>query len=280
MRSSRVLAVVAVLAMVFGLSAVGALAAPPSEPPGHAYGHHHGGSPTPSPTVAPAPSPVVTATPLPAPGAEAPAPTVSPEGPSDSPEPSTTPDDPRGSGIVKLDREPWDNLPNNEPHVGCTFELDFYNYGEGITATYVFELWPPTGRQELEKGSVDVGEDPSGGGTDFDGSARVDLGPALLASGAEPHQHNGWHVKVTVNAPGSSGSEQKQKVFWVRECAAPTTSPTTPPPTVHPTTVRPTPPGSIAFTGSEPMPLAVLMLVLLVLGTVALRLSARVDASR
>jgi len=280
MRSSRVLAVVAVLSLVFGLSAVGAAADPPSDPPGHAYGHDHNASPTPSTTPAPAPSPTVTATPLPAPGAEVPAPTVSPEGPSGSPEPSAPPDDPRGSGVVKLDRKPFDDLPNNEPHVGCTFQLDFYNYGEGITATYVFELWPPTGREHLASDSIFVGEDPATGGTDLDGSATVDLGPKLLASGAEPHRHNGWHVKVTVNAPGSSGSERKQKVFWVRECAAPTTSPTTPPPTVHPTTFRPSPSGSIAFTGSESMPLAALMLVLLVLGAVALRLSARLDAPR
>lgn len=271
MRAGRVLSVFAALSMVFCLSAVGAAADPPADPPGHAYGHHHG-SPTPSATAAPAPSPAVTVTPSLEPSPSAPASTGSP----DSPEPSTSPDDPRGSGIVKLDRKPFDDLPNNEPHVGCTFQLDFYNYGEGVTATYVFELWPPTGRERLASDSIFVGRDPAGGGTDIDGSATVNLGPALLASAATPHQHNGWHVKVTVNAPGSSGSQQKQKVFWVRECAAPTTAP----PTVHPTTAHPSPPGGIAFTGSEPMPLAALLLVLIILGTVGLRLSARSEAPR
>jgi len=181
-----------------------------------------------------------------------------------------------GSGIIKLDRQPFDQAPNNEPHVGCTFQMDFYNYPEGVTAMYAFELWPPTGREDLSSGSVELQDDPSGGGQDLDGEETVELGPALLDSGAAPHQHNGWHVKLVVRARSTSGADQKQKVFWVRECreAAPTVSPT-----VEPTTLTP-PPGPIAFTGTETMRLFGLMLLLLVLGSAALWLSARISPRR
>ena len=33
---------------------------------------------------------------------------------------------PGNNGTVKVDGEPWDSTPNNEPHPGCTFEIDFY----------------------------------------------------------------------------------------------------------------------------------------------------------
>ena len=35
------------------------------------------------------------------------------------------------NGTVKIDGLEWDNHPDNEPHVGCTFEVDFYGFDEG-----------------------------------------------------------------------------------------------------------------------------------------------------
>jgi hypothetical protein len=29
---------------------------------------------------------------------------------------------------VKVDGTSFDDLPNNEPHVGCVFQVDFYGY--------------------------------------------------------------------------------------------------------------------------------------------------------
>ena len=182
-----------------------------------------------------------------------------------------------GSGIIKLDRRPFDRAPNNEPKVACTFQVDFYNYPAEVTARYTFLMWPPTGhRQELAGGSIALDDDPAGGGQDLDGAATVDLGPALIETGIEPHQRQGWHVKVAVRARHTSGSDQKQKVFWVRECRAeqpPSAPPTTPPPA--PTTV--TPPEPIAFTGSNAMRLAGLMLLLFCLGTAAMRVGRRLE---
>src|SRR5919201_6690597 len=33
---------------------------------------------------------------------------------------------PGNNGTIKIDRQPFDDLPNNEPHVGCVFPIDFY----------------------------------------------------------------------------------------------------------------------------------------------------------
>src|ERR1044072_12983 len=50
------------------------------------------------------------------------------------------------NATIKLDREPFDDAPNNEPHVGCTFQVDFYGYDQGdLFADVTFESHPPTG---------------------------------------------------------------------------------------------------------------------------------------
>ena len=41
------------------------------------------------------------------------------------------PNPPGNNGTVKLDARPFDAAPDNEPHVGCTFQLDFYGYDQG-----------------------------------------------------------------------------------------------------------------------------------------------------
>jgi hypothetical protein len=266
-----------VVVVLFGLAlAPTALAGP--DPHGNGGGKDHdGGKPSPSP------SPTATVAPSPTPE---PSPTVDPE-PAESPspeeEPTAAPTEEAspgngqggGSGIIKLDRDPWDQAPNNEPHVGCTFQIDLYNYPEGgLRAHYAFSLWPPTGHVDLMEGSIVLEDDAAGGGLDLDGEETVELGTALNESGAEPHQHNGWHVKLIVRARHTSGPDQKQKVFWVRECLAPTTAPpTTAPPTTAPTTV--TPPSPVAFTGGQVAELGALGLLALLIGSCALWLSAR-----
>jgi hypothetical protein len=127
--------------------------------------------------------------------------------------------DPAGNnGTVKIDGEAFDQHPNNEPHVGCVFEVDFYGYDEGVgNATATFDLHPPTGTSTLVTESIDIGEDAAGGGTDLDAELLVDLTDELAASGATPHPNQGFHVKLTVHAPGSIGADVKHKVFWV-EC--------------------------------------------------------------
>jgi hypothetical protein len=139
------------------------------------------------------------------------------------------PNPPGNNGTVKIDDTPFDDHPNNEPHVGCVFQVDFYGYDEGdLNATVTFEAHPPTLRdgddQVLLTDTVFIGEDDnSGGGSE----AGLDASETytLDLTGIEPQANQGVHVKLTVHAEGSQGADVKHKVFWVTGCApSPTTT--------------------------------------------------------
>ena len=125
---------------------------------------------------------------------------------------------PGNDGTIKLDAIAFDDAPNNEPHVTCPFQLDFYGYDEGdLSATVTFTIHPPSGRGEvLLTDEVFIGQDAAGGGTDLDAAETYDLTGLLGAYEAHPQQ--GYHVKVTVEAEGSIGADTKHKVFWVTDC--------------------------------------------------------------
>ena len=139
------------------------------------------------------------------------------------------PNPPGNNGTVKVDDTPFDDHPNNEPHVGCVFQVDFYGYDEGdLDATVTFEAHPPTLRdgddQVLLTDTVFIGEDDnSGGGSE----AGLDASETytLDLSGIEPQANQGVHVKLTIHAEGSQGADVKHKVFWVTGCGpGPTTT--------------------------------------------------------
>ncbi len=140
------------------------------------------------------------------------------------------PNPPGNNGTVKVDDIPFDDHPNNEPHVGCTFQVDFYGFDEGdLFADVSFESHPPTGPvQVLLTDTVFIGEDDnSGGGSE----AGLDASETytLDFTGIQPHPNQGFHVKLTVNAEGSQGADTKYKVFWVTGCPSGTTTSTQPP---------------------------------------------------
>ncbi|HKE51606.1 MAG TPA: hypothetical protein VKE25_08850, partial [Actinomycetes bacterium] len=149
-------------------------------------------------------------------------------------------DDPPGNnGTIKIDDTPFDDHPNNEPHVGCTFQVDFYGYDKGdLFADVTFESHPPTGPVvTLLTDTVFIGEDDnSGGGSEagLDASKTYTLDFGDI----EPHPIQGFHVKLTINADGSHGADTKHKVFWVTGCGE-TPPPTTEPPTTEPPTTEP-----------------------------------------
>jgi len=126
------------------------------------------------------------------------------------------------NGTVKIDAGPFDAAPDNEPHVGCTFQVDFYGYDQGnLDAQVTFEAHPPTLRegddQVLLTDTVFIGEDDSSGGGSMAGldarrTYRLDF------TGITAHPVQGFHVKLTVNAEGSQGADTKHKVFWVTGC--------------------------------------------------------------
>jgi hypothetical protein len=142
---------------------------------------------------------------------------------------SAAPNPPGNNGTIKIDDTSFDDAPDNEPHVGCSFQVDFYGYDEGdLDATVTFEAHPPTGeRQLLVTDSVFIGEDDNrGGGSE----AGLDASQTytLDLTGIEPHPVQGVHVKLTINAEGSQGADVKHKVFWVTGCVPGPTTTTTP----------------------------------------------------
>ena len=144
---------------------------------------------------------------------------------------SAGPNPPGNNGTVKIDDVAFDDHPNNEPHVGCVFQVDFYGYDQGdLDATVTFQAHPPTLRagddQVLLTDTVFIGEDDNSGGGS---QAGLDASETytLDFTGITPHPVQGFHVKLTVNAEGSQGADVKHKVFWVTGCApAPTTTTT------------------------------------------------------
>src|SRR6266545_2556278 len=143
---------------------------------------------------------------------------------------SAAPNPPGNNGTIKVDGVPFDDLPNNEPHVGCTFQVDFYGYDEGdLFADVTFESHPPTGPVvTLLTDTVFIGEDDNAGGGS---EAGLDASETytLDFTGIQPHPNQGFHVKLTINADGSQGADTKYKVFWVTGCPSGTTTSTQPP---------------------------------------------------
>ena len=141
---------------------------------------------------------------------------------------------PGNNGTVKIDRIAFDDHPNNQPHVGCQFQVDFYGFDADPSyfATVIFELHAPTANSRtMDVTSGDLtpfigGDDNSGGGSE----AGLDASETYtLAFTGAPHAQQGYHVKLTVHAPGSHGADTKHKVFWVEGCTPAIVPPTEPP---------------------------------------------------
>jgi hypothetical protein len=153
---------------------------------------------------------------------------------------------PGNNGTIKIDDVEFDDDPNNEPHVACTFQVDFYGYDQGdLFADLTFRAHPPTGNGEiLDTDRLFIGEDDnSGGGSEagLDASETYTLDFA----GFEPHPQQGFHVKLTINAEGSQGADVKHKVFWVEPCPPKPTPTDTPKPTPSESVKTPAPSESV-----------------------------------
>ena len=128
-------------------------------------------------------------------------------------------DPPGNNGTVRVDGAVFGAGQNNEPHVDCQFQIDFFGFDQGnLTGTATFELQPPTGSGVLLVDSTFIGADPAGGGTDLDASLFEDLSGPIGASGIAPQANQGFHVRLTVHADGSIGGDTKHKTFWVDNC--------------------------------------------------------------
>jgi uncharacterized membrane protein YgcG len=133
---------------------------------------------------------------------------------------------PGNNGTVKIQEAgDADEIPDNDPHVGCSFNIEFRGYDQGdLEATWELAAHAPSGNGEIVKGgSVDIGEDPAGGAPDLDALVTVTITDADLA-GLTAHAQQGYHLKLTVHAEGSKGADVKHKVFWVNGCGTSSSS--------------------------------------------------------
>jgi hypothetical protein len=135
--------------------------------------------------------------------------------------------DPRGNnGTIKVDARPFDDVPDNESHPSCVFEVDFYGFDQGaLWATATFTLISPTVDVDtvfLTSDPVYIGDDPaSGAGTTsgLDASRTFDLNGHLWPYMGD--NGKGAHVKLAVHADGASSVDTKYKTFWVTGCEFP-----------------------------------------------------------
>ncbi len=131
--------------------------------------------------------------------------------------------DPAGNnGTVKIAAlGDLDTIPNNTPHPGCTFQVEWYGFDEGedVVSTVTFAAQAPTSDVVIggtSPSEVFVGGDPaSGAGTETGLDGRQAY---TLTFDGEPHPKQGYHVKLTVATPNSLGNDTKTKVFWVAPC--------------------------------------------------------------
>ena len=127
---------------------------------------------------------------------------------------------PGNNGTVKVSGVSLGQSEGNESHVGCTLDIEFFGFDEGdLTATATFELQAPSGSGALRVDSTPIGEDPAGGGTDLDATLSSDLSIPIALSGATADPTQGFHVRLTIDAPGSIGATTKHKTFWVSDCS-------------------------------------------------------------
>jgi LPXTG-motif cell wall-anchored protein len=133
---------------------------------------------------------------------------------------------PGNNGTVKVDGVEFDVHPDNEPHVGCTFQIDWYGFDSGAESDVTFEVWPPSGKMVtiLEDHVPLDGDDNAGGGSEDGLDAEKEYDLSALLQDFEQHPNQGWHVKLTINVTGSQGADVKHKVFWVTGCETPPTT--------------------------------------------------------
>ncbi len=124
------------------------------------------------------------------------------------------------NGTVKIDGVEFDTAPDNEPHVGCGFQVDWYGFDANATSNVTFELQAPTlGNGPLYFSKQLDGDDNSGGGSEagLDGEQFYNI--ASLVNGVKAHPIQGYHVKLTINTqPTAQGADVKHKVLWVTGC--------------------------------------------------------------
>jgi hypothetical protein len=128
-------------------------------------------------------------------------------------------DPPGANGTIKIHKLASDEGTENQPHVTCTFTVQFFGFDANEQGRLTFTAQPPTGKGQvlLDFGPVTISTDSAGGGpNDPDAAFSFSLNDFNLDS-ITPHPIQGFHVKLTVE---TTGGATKHKVFWIKPCAS------------------------------------------------------------
>jgi hypothetical protein len=133
-------------------------------------------------------------------------------------------DPPGANGTIKIHQSDSEQGTENQPHVTCTFTVQFFGFDTNEQGRLVFTAQPPTGHGQVlhDSGLVTISTDSAGGGpNDPDAAFTFSLNDFNLDD-ISPHPIQGFHIKLTVT---TTGGATKHKVFWVKPCTPPSPSP-------------------------------------------------------
>ncbi|MFI6264003.1 LPXTG cell wall anchor domain-containing protein [Micromonospora sp. NPDC051006] len=145
---------------------------------------------------------------------------------------------PGDNGTVKIDGAPFSDKVDNQPHVTCDFELEFFNFDANQAADITLTAQPPSGK-DIVVWSVRnrVISTDAAGGAENDHDEVIRLSATDLAlGGLTAHPKQGYHLKLDVDLVDGKSSDAKHKVFWLQPCETPDSPPPTTPGTPPPTT--------------------------------------------
>ncbi|WP_205801335.1 LPXTG cell wall anchor domain-containing protein [Micromonospora thermarum] len=155
---------------------------------------------------------------------------------------------PGDNGTVKIDGKEFEDHVDNQPHVTCEFELEFFNFDTDQAADITLTAQPPSGTDKVVwsiKNKIISTDPASGAENDHDEVIKLSAADLDLA-GLKQHEKHGYHLKLDVDLVEGQSSDAKHKVFWLEPCR---TSPT--PTTPAPTTPVPTTPGGNGGGGED-----------------------------
>jgi LPXTG-motif cell wall-anchored protein len=188
-------------------------------------------------------------------------------------------DPPGNNGTVKINGQGVDSSDDisNVPHVPCDFQVEFFGFDEGQTATITFTIHPPSGNGDvLLSETKTVSHDAAGGGLNDVDEVFPYSGTTFGLENFTAHPQQGYHVKLTIVSDGVPGGK-KHKVFWLQ--CKPVTKTPSPTPTPQPPTTKPpavSPGASLPVTGAGTGGLIAIGLALVAGGTVLLLWRRRV----
>ncbi|MBQ0896857.1 hypothetical protein ABT214_22100 [Micromonospora purpureochromogenes] len=153
------------------------------------------------------------------------------------------------NGTVKIDGAPFSDKVDNQPHVTCDFELEFFNFDEGQRADITLWSQPPSSAPKDKvvwsvKDRLISNDAASGAENDHDEVIRISADDLDLA-GLKTNANQGYHIKLDVDLTDGKSSDAKHKVFWLQPCtSSPSPTPSSPMPTSPTNPGTPTSPGA------------------------------------